>query len=70
MYNFDADIPFGCDRGNRHKSTVKRTISACLEHQVQLKLNGLGKVGWRCAEGQERTAFCPTKMCEAITSKL
>ncbi|KAI0212650.1 hypothetical protein LSAT2_002419 [Lamellibrachia satsuma] len=34
---------------------------------VQLKLNWLGKDGWRCAEGQERTAFCPTKMCEAIT---
>ncbi|KAI0242002.1 Isopentenyl-diphosphate Delta-isomerase 1 [Lamellibrachia satsuma] len=36
---------------------------------VPLKLNWLGKVGWRCAEGQERTAFCPTKLCEAIRNQ-
>ena len=56
--------------GTDINSTVKRTISACLGHQVQLKLNWLGKDGWRCAEGQKRIAFCPTKICEAITSKL
>ena len=31
--------------GTDIKSRVKRTISACLGHQVQLKVNWLGKVG-------------------------
>ena len=69
MYTFDADIPIGCDRGNRHKHCEEDHLgvfgtSGATETQ-------LGREGWvEVCRGTGKAAFCPTKMCEAITSKL